>query len=193
MSFRPATLPHRFLGHMQIGSGLRPGFAVALVLVLGACHHGSDAIYAQRQAEQRNAEATQDLRLATQQTARGAPLAGEALRALVAGRTWVSEFGAFPNGSPGSFRTQEYFREDGQFIWAHNWIQGEASAVPGDTWQVDGDRLCIRHQYWSQDVRCYSAAVGAQGEIQLYIDAPGTPNHGLLTRTIGHTQAGPPQ
>lgn len=177
---------------MQLARALRPA-PILLAATLTACYSGSDAIYAQRQAAERHAAATQSLRAATAQTARGAAVEGEALRKLVAGRTWISEYERFPDGSPGPHRTYDYFREDGQFIWAHNWVHGEAKAVAGDQWRVQGPRLCITHQHLSREAKCHTVALDTKQAIQLYIDTPGTPNHGLLTRVITRSEAGPPQ
>ncbi len=175
-------------GARAVATGLLGG----ITLHLTACYPGSDAQYATRQSEERQAESTRALRAATAQAAPGSPLTGAALRDQVLERTWSSEFARFPNGDAGPYRTYDYFRRDGQFIWAHNWIYGEDKAVPGDRWRVDGARLCIVHQHFSHQEKCYTAALDAHGALQLYIDAPGTPNHGLLTRVIRHRLAGPP-
>ncbi len=172
-------------------SGLVP--VILLTATLAACYPGSDAVYAQRQAAERQAVVTQNLRAATAQTPRGTPVEGVALRALVAERTWISEYERFPDGSPGPHRTYDYFREDGQFIWAHTWVYGEAKAMAGDYWRVEGSRLCWRNQRMWQEAKCYTVALDAKAGIQLYIDAPGTPNHGLLTRVIKRSEAGPPK
>jgi hypothetical protein len=62
----------------------RIGFASAMLLAatLSARYPGGDAVYAQRQAAERHAVATQNLRAATAQTFRGTPVEGEAPRML---------------------------------------------------------------------------------------------------------------
>lgn len=45
----------------------------------------------------------------------------------------------------------------------------------------------------SHETKCYTLALAAKQAIQVYIDAPGTPNHGLLTRVIRRSDAGPPK
>lgn len=137
--------------------------------------------------------ARRHMRLATAQTVRGKAVAGEALRQLVSERTWVAHYEIFPDGAKGQYRTYEYFRQDGQFIWAHNWHYGEPRAVAGDRWRVDGERLCIVHRHFSHREKCYTVALDAEGVIQLYIDAPGTPDHALLTRRVRNTARGAPE
>lgn len=168
------------------------GALVGVTLILTACYPGSDARYATRQSEERQVESTRALRAASEQTPRGSPLTGAALRERVMERTWSSEFERFPNGDAGPYRTYHYFRQDGQLIWVHNWIYGEAKAVPGDRWRVEETRLCMVHQHFSHQENCYTMALDARGALQLYIDAPGTPNHGLITRVIRNSLAGPP-
>lgn len=171
------------------------GMLITILLSTSGCYPGSDNQYAQAQAKARAAEATRSLRLATQQTVRGRPVAGPEIKKLVSERTWIKEYPRFPNGEPGPHRTYEYFRQDGQFIWADNWIYRAFKPVAGDRWRVDGDRdrLCVLHQHYSHIEKCYSVALDANNGIQLYIDEPGEANHGLITRTIRQTIAGAPE
>jgi hypothetical protein len=164
-----------------------------LAATLTGCYPGSDAQYSQRQAAARDAAATQAMRTATAQRTRGIAIAGDALRQRLVERTWISEYEKFPNGARGPYRTYDYFRQDGQFIRGHNWVYGDPVPVPGDYWRVDGPRLCILNQTMSAQPACYAVALDAGQALQLYIDAPGTPNHGLLTRVIERSIAGPPK
>lgn len=167
--------------------------ALGLALALPGCYYGSDAQYAQRQAQQRNEAATQGMRAATSQTPRGTALEGDALRQRLVERTWISEYERFPNGAIGPYRTYDYYRQDGQFIRGHNWVYGEPTPVAGDYWRIEGPRLCVLHQAMSAQPACYSVSQDAQQALQFYIDAPGTANHGLLTRVIKRSEAGPPK
>lgn len=160
---------------------------------LSGCYPGSDNQYAQAQARARAAEWTRSARLSTQQTVRGRPVAGEELVNRVSERTWISEYQGFPNKEPGTHRTYDYFRKDGQFFWSDNWIYNKFEVVAENRWRVDGPRLCVLNQHYSHIEKCYTAALDAQQGIQLYIDAPGEANHGLLTRTIRLTTQGAPQ
>ncbi len=164
-----------------------------LATTLAGCDPGSDAQYAQHQALKRNAAATEAMRTATAQRPQGSAMAGDALRRHLVERTWISEYPRFPNGAQGPYRTYDYFRQDGQFILGHNWVYGEPVAVPGDYWRIEGPRLCVLHQAMSAQPKCYTAALDARQALQLYIDAPGSANHGLLTRVIERSEAGPPK
>lgn len=166
---------------------------ICLALVLPGCYYGSDAQYSQRQAQKRNEIATQGMREATKQTPRGTPLEGDALLRRLVERTWIKEYERFPNGAIGPYRTYDYYRQDGQFIRGHNWVYGEPVAVPGDSWRVEGPRLCVLHQAMSAQPACYTVTQDARLALQFYIDAPGTANHGLLTRVIERSEAGPPK
>lgn len=164
-----------------------------LATTLAACYPGGDGQYSLRQAEKRNAVATEAMRSATAQTSHGSALAGDALRRHLVERTWISEFPQFPNGTQGPYRTYDYFRQDGQFIRGHNWVYGEPVPEAGDYWRIEGPRLCVLHQAMSAQPKCYTAALDERQALQFYIDAPGSANHGLLTRVIKRSEAGPPQ
>ena len=167
--------------------------AICLAVALPGCYFGSDAQYSQRQAQKRNEAATQGMREATMQSPRGLTLGGDDLRQRLVERTWISEYERFPNGAIGPYQTYDYYRQDGQFIHGHNWVYGEPVPKPGDYWRVDGARLCVLHQAMSAQPACYTVTQGARQALQFYIDAPGTANHGLLTRVIDRNEAGPPK
>ncbi|MBZ0089500.1 MAG: hypothetical protein K8H90_03870 [Thermoanaerobaculia bacterium] len=108
-------------------------------------------------------------------------------------RTWISEYETFPDGGKGTYRTYDYFRRDGHLVWVDNWIHREPRSDPADRWRVDGPRLCFVNGRFSREEKCFTVALDAQEAIQLYIDAPGTSNHELLTRVIRQTAAGAPR
>jgi len=165
---------------------------LALALLSSGCGpYGDGAAFARasrKQAEQRAAE----MRDATVQTLRGQALQGDVLQRFLSGRSFRYDYGSFPNGRRGAHVSYHYFAADGSYLVVDNHVHGEPELVPGDHWRVDGERLCVRHQWLSQAPRCFTAAVDGQGRLQLYIDEPGSRYHGLLTSISKAIRVGPP-
>lgn len=152
----------------------------------------SDNENAQRESLRANRRATAAMRAATAQTARGIDLAGGTLRVALSGRTLVQRYGRFPDDTPGDYITYRYFLEDGRFLVRDNWSHLSSEADLGDSWEVSGPRLCLRSYRWYGGLRCYRVARGARGELQFYLDRPGTNQDGLLEFVFDEVLLGPP-
>lgn len=148
-----------------------------VLLALTAC--ASDSEHALKRNREERARRTAAMREATKQTEHGAPLAGDALRDALAGRTHVFEYEVRPNGERARYVVTDFFASDGRLVHLDHWIARNAER--GDAWRVDGSRLCERIAAYSPDERCFTLARDARGRMQYYIDAPGEPSHGLLT------------
>lgn len=86
-----------------------------------------------------------------------------------------------------------HFRGDGRFVYLNTtWARDERGSE-NNTWRVDGRRLCILNTQFSQDEHCYTIAVTANGRVQYFIDQPGDPADGLLTKITTETYQGAPR
>lgn len=137
----------------------------------------SDAENLSRQRRAERARAVAGMRAATQQTRRGADVAGEALTRSVSGRTHVFVYGTRPGGRAERYVEYSYFRPDGR---------------DGDHWRVDEERLCILNGGFSADERCYRLAEQPDGRVQYYVADPGSESDGLITKITDRIIDGPP-
>ena len=167
---------------------------LALALVATGC----EAFYSDSENFSRQARAEHDrrvagMRAATAQTPAGAPVAGDALRALLAGRTHVSVYEFSPGGKHERYVEYQYFVPDGRFVYLNTSWATDPNGRPGDTWRVDDPRLCILNQSFGSDEHCYTIAVTPAGHVQYFIHQPGADTHGLLTREVTIVEDGPPR
>jgi hypothetical protein len=131
------------------------------------------------------------MRAATQQTARGADVAGDALTRVVSGRTHVFEYGTSPGGRAERYVEYAYFRPDGGFVYRNTaWATNPAGRA-GDHWRVDGARLCVLNGELSADEHCYRLAVQPDGRVQYYVADGGAEEDGLLTKVTNRIVDGP--
>src|SRR5258708_31661638 len=110
MSAPPATSLATFVRQMFLLSATGALFAGC-----EAFHSDSENFSRQRTAELR--ERVAGMRVATQQTPKGASLSGPALVALLSGKTHVSVFETFPDGRRGRYVEYRYYRPDGRFVF----------------------------------------------------------------------------
>jgi hypothetical protein len=176
---------------------LQPSLAVACLAVASllpaACTTYGDGAYAQRQHRIESERRAADMRLATQQTRRGVDLGSAALLAALPDTTWVQRYLRFPTGQRGDYRLYRHFAPDGRLAVVDNWLEPSGSQAEGDWWRVEDDgRLCTLHQRFSHTPSCYRLARRSDGALQVYIDQPGSPYHGLLTMVIAEILPGPP-
>lgn len=160
----------------------------AVVLACGPYGDGAAAARAHRRETERRAA---DMAAATRQTPRGTDLAGAELVAAIAGKTWVSRYGSFPNGKRGDYVLYRHHRADGVFVATDNFLNSRVDPASGDTWTVDGPRLCVVWHSFSGDPHCYRVARAARGELQVYVDDPGSQYDKLLTMRITEVVEGP--
>ena len=168
---------------------------LATCLVIGAlgCEaFRSDAENFSRQRRAERARAATSMRAATEQTARGSDVAGDALTSLVSGRTHVFEYGMGPGGRPGRYVEYSYFRPDGRFVYRNTEWATDPAGRDGDHWRVDGARLCVLNGGFSADEHCYRLAVQPDARVQYYIAEPGAETDGLLTKITDRVVDGPP-
>lgn len=169
--------------------------AWAVVALCGqACGPYGDGAASAR-AHRRDAERrAASMATATRQTERGTDLAGPALVAALAGKTWVSRYGSFPNRDRGDYVLYRHFRDDGAFVATDNFLNSRIDAASGDRWSVDGPRLCIVwHSQSGDDPSCYRVARAKRegAALQIYVDAPGSPYDTLLTTVVSEVLDGP--
>jgi len=169
----------------------------AVVVVLGAvgvagCGPYGDGAAAMRAHRKEVERRTRGMRRATSETPRGRDLAGEELVRALSGRSLVFRYGSFPGGRRGSYVLYRYYRPDGGFVVADNWLHGRGELDEGDRWTVEGPRLCVLQQSHSQRPSCYRLARAEDGTLQFYVDDPDEPYHGLLTTSTREILDGPP-
>ena len=133
------------------------------------------------------------MRAGTAQTPEGTRVAGEALRALVSGRTHVSVFQESPSGRHERYVEYRYYAPGGRFVYINTAWATNPDGDPNDGWRVDGPRLCIMNHDFGPDEKCYTIAVTPEHHVQYFIDRPGAETHGLLTSVVTIVQEGRPQ
>lgn len=181
------------ISHWQHKVTLRLVCAGLLMPALAACTLKSDAQYASDQSRQRNEQAVRGMQAATQQTTRGQDLSGSALTAALAGKTLVDRYQRSPYGRAEPYVVQKHFASDGRFVVVDQPREYGALTNDQDRWRVDGPRLCIKGPPSQSEWKCYRMAVTSDGALQWFIDAPGTPSHGLLTIVTREILNGPPR
>ncbi len=159
--------------------------------VAGCGPFGDNAAY-QRQSEKERRSRIRGMEAATEQTRRGRDIEGEELRALVSGKTHISEYERGPGGTPGPYIEYSHFRPDGFFIYMNSQWALDPNGNAGDSWRVDGNQLCILNTSLTSSELCYRLAVTAAGKIQYYIFRPGDDTDGLLTKIPDRVLNGPP-
>lgn len=169
-----------------------PQLVLALSFCCAACVPYGDGADATRQHRERVAERTRDMRAATAQVARGQDLAGDSLRNVLVGRTWVVRYRSFPGGRQGDYTLYRHFEPDGRLRYIDNWLSPTGTVNDEDRWEVDGARLCLLQTRLSQTPSCYRVAQAAGAALQLYVDEPGVGYDGLLTSVISEFIDGPP-
>lgn len=165
---------------------------VAVAATVGCEAFRSDAENFSRQRQAERARAAAGMRAATEQTARGADVAGDALTRLVSGRTHVFEYGSAPGGRKTRYVEYTYFRPDGGFVYRNTEWATDPAGRGGDHWRVEDARLCILNGGFSADERCYRLAVQPDGRVQYYVAEPGNETDGLLTKITDRIVDGPP-
>jgi hypothetical protein len=96
------------------------------------------------------------------------------------------------NVQRGDYVLYRHFRADGAFIATDNFLSRRVDPASGDTWTVDGPRLCLVWHSMSGDrPQCYRLSRGARGELQVYVDDPGSPYDTLLTIVVSEVLDGP--
>jgi hypothetical protein len=104
----------------------------------------------------------------------------------------VSRYGSFPNGTRGTYVLYRHFRPDGVFVATDNFLASRVDPASGDTWAVDGPRLClVWHSMSGDDPSCYRLSRDGRGALQVYVDDPGSPYDTLLTAVISEVLDGP--
>jgi hypothetical protein len=167
--------------------------ALVVAGVLGCEALRSDAENYAREQRAERARRLAGMQAATEQTAHGTNVAGDALVELVSGRTHVFVYSTSPGGRAERYVEWSYFRPDGRFVYRNSQWAIAPEGRDGDRWRVDGDRLCVLNQAMSSDEHCYRLAVQAEGRVQYYIAAPGDDADGLLTKITDAVTEGPPK
>jgi len=163
---------------------------IAVLLAL-SCYPGSDSESFNREWEKDRKRRIAGMREATQVTAEGRRVEGEALRALVSGRTHVFEYETTPDGRHQRYVEQTYFSADGRLVYLNNlWA---LKPREGDRWRVDGRRLCIVNQAMSPGEQCFTLAVLPDARVQYYVAQPGDQTDGLLTKVTNAVHEGEPK
>jgi hypothetical protein len=154
---------------------------LVLARIASGCWESDNASF-QRAWEADRRERIAGMRAATAQTARGADVAGDDLRRLVAGKTHESVYERTPSGEHRRYVERSYFDPDGRFVYANSTWARSPDGREGARWRVDGPRLCILNPDMTSTEQCYTIAIRPDGRVQYFIDAPGEETHGLLTK-----------
>jgi hypothetical protein len=160
--------------------------------MLAACLPKSDSARAIDQRKRESAQAVRDMRAATDETSRGADLAGGDLVAAVLGKTLVDRYQSRPDDKAGSYVVQRYFADDGRFVMTDSPPFESPMASERDRWRVAHDRLCIQGPPEPGIWKCYRLARTSDGALQSFIADPGSPYDGLLTVVTREILDGPP-
>ena len=162
-------------------------FGVALLLLAtGACTEMfyPDAVNSSRQAEQARKEALRSMKLSSAQTSEGRLLSGEELVSLLAGKSHVSEYRKSVDDSKPYLTSYDYFGADGSYIGSDTYSRRTTDYQDVGRWVVNGTSLCIVLVSPRTDEQCYTIRLEDNGAIQYWINKPGDPFDGLLTRTV---------
>ncbi len=173
---------------------MRADAALLLSILLAAvgCGPYGDGAAAQRAHRREVARRAEGMAAATRQTERGRDLAGAELEGRLRDHTWVSRFQSFPGGKRGAFVQYRSFRAGGPLVVTDNYLNSRADTSAGDTWRVDGPRLCLLwHDFDRDREHCYRVALAADGALQVYVDEPGAPFDTYLTYVIAEVLDGP--
>jgi hypothetical protein len=168
------------------------GVLLLIALTIGCEAFRSDAENFSRQRRAERTRAVAGMRAATQQTTRGADVAGEALTRLVSGRTHVFVYGTSPGGRAGRYVEYSYFRPDGRFVYRNTEWATNPEGRDGDHWRIDGARLCVLNGGFSADEHCYRLAEQSDKRLQYYVADPGAEADCLLTKITDRIIDGPP-
>lgn len=134
------------------------------------------------------------MRTSTAGIPRGRDLEGDELKRAFADRTIVRRYRRTPTGERADYVVYEYFLADGRFAVVENWTRPPlpVEALEGDYWSVSGPRLCYRHARHYPEPRCFRVTEGRGGELQFYLDKPGSEFDGLLESIEVEILQGPP-
>jgi len=162
-------------------------------LILLGCYPGSDAETFHRQREKERQRAIAAMRQATKTTAAGRRIEGSELELFLRDKTHVFAYESTPDGRRERYIESTYFRADGRFVYLNTLWARDPNGSENDKWRVDGNRLCVVNTHMSQDEHCYTLAVNPDQRVQYFIDRPGDPSHGLLTKITTETYDGAPR
>ena len=165
---------------------------VALAMLAG-CTLKSDAQYSADQSRRANERAAESMKLATQQTPRGAALTTATLTAAISGKTLVNRYEKAARGLQGPYVVQRHFVPDGQFILVEAPTHYVRPPNSEDRWRVDNDQLCIKGPPNPHRWECYRMARAADGALQWYVDDATSPANKLLTIVTREIFDGPPK
>ena len=133
------------------------------------------------------------MRQATKTTAPGRRIEGSDLESFLSGSTHVFVYESTPDNRRQTYIEWSYFRDDGRLVYVNTRWARDQNESQNNKWHVDGHRLCILNTHFSQDEKCYTIAVTANGRVQYFIDQPGDPADGLLTKVTDETYKGAPR
>jgi hypothetical protein len=154
-----------------------------------------DGLYSDTQVSGRRHEAAmrewvRSSRIASAQAAPANPVVGDALVALLSGKTHVHEYRTRSEDATPYLVTYAYFRADGRYIFLDTQFRERPDEAPADRWRVDGQVLCITTNYLSVSTDCYTVRREAAGQLQYWIHKPGDQTDGLLTMNVNIVRSG---
>jgi hypothetical protein len=169
---------------------------VAVVLVVIALVGCADLLYSDSaNAGRRHARATREAldsaRLASSQTASAQPVAGDALVALLAGNTLVSEYRKRSEDARPYFTVYEYYAADGTRIVRDTYSRRTEGYEERGRWSVDAELLCLREDREGAEARCFTVRLTTRNTIEFWTHKPGDPFHGLLSSRVEIVRPGP--
>jgi hypothetical protein len=163
--------------------------AVPVLFVTAGC---MEAFYSDSQnAGRRNAQARQSalasMKLASSQAAPARPVTGQALVQLLSGNSHVEAYRKSASDAKPYVTHYDYYGADGTFVGRDTHARRTPAYQEQGRWSVKGDSLCIVK---TGQENCYTVRLAADGAIQYWIDKPGDPFHGLLTRIVRTVRPG---
>lgn len=164
----------------------------AALLLLAGCYPGSDNEVFHRQWEADRRDRIAGMRAATRDQPRGAAVAGDALRALLRGRTHEFAYQRDPLGNARRYVEYYYFRPDGRLVFRNPPLATDPEGRPTDRWRIDGEHLCMVNGWLTAEERCFTLAVLPNGRVQYFIHHPGDETDALLTKVTTAISDGPP-
>lgn len=167
-------------------SVLRALGTAMLLLSAAACTEmfRSDAVNSSRQANQAREQALHSMKLSSEQASPARSVSGAELVTLLAGKSHVSEYRKRIGDPKPYLTTYDYYGADGSYLGSDTHARRTVGYQDLGRWSVNGETLCIALTAPRADEKCYSIKLEANASVQYWINKPGDPTNGLLTRVV---------
>ena len=159
---------------------------VTVIVIMTGCAEmlRSDSANAFHNNARAHREALIGNQTASSQAAPAQTVGDEAVRRMLSGNSHVSEYRKAVADAKPYFTTYKYFGPDGIYISRDTYSRRTDTYEAVGRWQIKQNLLCVNERNETEDPRCYTLKVTANGVIQYWIHKPGDPFHGLITSNI---------